>query len=154
MVNHAMRPGMLKRLATEVLPMPYHPTSHCTFPSWDCLSARCSKVVRSKVGEKKARMSAACQTKRAWEHTTGMAMDHTHVNVSQFSLEGGYQAGKSPMAIQHQERPGVSHEWHKRDGEDAEELAYPELGSCTGNKTALKRRNGWYAETTREEGQV
>ena len=31
-VNQAMRPGMLSRLATEVLPMPYQPITHCAFP--------------------------------------------------------------------------------------------------------------------------
>lgn len=29
MVNQAMRPGRLKMLSTEVLPMPYHEMAHC-----------------------------------------------------------------------------------------------------------------------------
>lgn len=30
MVSQAMRPGMLKTLLTDVLPIPYHGTNHCT----------------------------------------------------------------------------------------------------------------------------
>lgn len=61
MVNQPMRPGRLRRLATDVLPMPHHLVSHCIEPTYEHCQNVCgagARVILLTIGKE------ICQTLR------------------------------------------------------------------------------------------